>query len=166
LQKELAAATPNPLFRDSVLPRRLDARSFWCQPSGFQESDDLSGKDRIVVQDCIAIWTRVGEGFLQLLHDPIPGRMPCHMKWRILRHPCSITKKQYSTAKVNVGTVKKSNAANRLSMVFQERTPPLSRSNTPLETPEIAGDGPLGHGETDFLELAVDSRRPSIRRWA
>jgi len=46
----LAAATSDPSFRGSVLPRRLHVRSFRPQPGCLRESDNVGAEDLIAVQ--------------------------------------------------------------------------------------------------------------------
>jgi len=61
--EHLAAATPDPSFRGSVLPGRLHARSFGPQPGRLQESDHVGVEDRIAVQDHITIGGCFRKGF-------------------------------------------------------------------------------------------------------
>jgi hypothetical protein len=69
--EDLTAAAANPSFGGSVLPWRLNARSFWLKSGGLQERNHIDVEDRIVIQNGVAIGSRLWKGFSQLLHDPI-----------------------------------------------------------------------------------------------
>ena len=56
--EQFPAATSNPSFGGSVLPRRLTARPLWLQTRRLQEGDDAGVEDRIAVQDGIPIGSR------------------------------------------------------------------------------------------------------------
>ena len=107
----LSATRFHPAFGDAVLPGSLHARLLWLQTPGFQEGDDFRVDLRVAVQDDVTIRTSFGEGLTQLLDDPLCSRCRVTLKCKILQRPCSITKKQYSSLNVTVGTVKKSKAA-------------------------------------------------------
>jgi len=59
--EDLAAATSDPAFRNSVLPGCLDAGPLRRQTRGLQERDDRGIELRVAVQDDITIWTRLGK---------------------------------------------------------------------------------------------------------
>lgn len=63
LVQDLAAATPHPSFRNTVLPRRLDARSLGLQTGSLQERHDVAVKFRVSVEENVAIWGGLGKRF-------------------------------------------------------------------------------------------------------
>jgi hypothetical protein len=107
----LSATRFHPAFGDTVLPGSLNARLLWLQTRDFQEGDDFRVDLRVAVQDDVTIRTSFGEGLTQLLDDHSAVGCRVTLKCKILQRPCSITKKQYSSLNVTVGTVKKSKAA-------------------------------------------------------
>jgi hypothetical protein len=88
----------------------------------FQHRRHLSLELGVAVEDEILGCTALWEGLSQLLHDPGTGGMFVTLSCRRLRRPWLVTKKQYSTRKVAVGTVKKSRAA----MVLEKGQPALT----------------------------------------
>ena len=110
--QQFPATASHPALRHAVLPGTAMSRSDQLAAEVFQRRRDLSAELAVAVQDQILGCTILWEGLSQLLHDPGTGGMlSVTLKCRILRRPCSITKKPYSTRKVAVGTVKKSMAA-------------------------------------------------------
>jgi hypothetical protein len=108
--EDLAPAASNPSFGRSVLPWRLNAGPFWFESGGHQEGNDLAVEDGIVVQNSVAIWSRLGKGFAELLHDPICRRMLRDVE---MQDPAALVlddDQQYKSRNVAVGTVKKSKA--------------------------------------------------------
>ena len=90
--EDLAAAASDPSFGGSVLPRRLNARPFGLKSGGLQEGNNISIEDRIVIQNGVAIRSRLRKGFAQLLHDPIGRRMPRHIEVQDLAAPVVLRK--------------------------------------------------------------------------
>lgn len=73
--EDFSSAASDPAFRNSVLPRCLDACTFRFDARCLQECDHLVIEFRVVVQDGVAVRTSFWERFAQLLHDPIGCRM-------------------------------------------------------------------------------------------
>jgi hypothetical protein len=73
--------------------------------------DHLFIEVRCAVEDKVTGSRVVRKGFPQLLDNPCAGRVFGDAATQDARRSCAITKKQYSTPKVSVGTVKKSIAA-------------------------------------------------------
>src|SRR5882757_7378237 len=94
--QDLTATTSHPAFRGSILPGRLDARPLRFQTCRLQKRDDRGIKFRIAVQDHVTVWASFRKSLAQVLdtHSALGCRVT--LKCRILRRPCSITKKQYS----------------------------------------------------------------------
>jgi hypothetical protein len=108
--KDLVAAASDPCFSGSVLPWRVKARSFWLEASGLQERNHIGVEDCVAIQNGVAIRSRLGEGFSQLLHDPIGRRMPCNVE---VQDPAATVLDGEETvqhSEVAVGTVKRSKA--------------------------------------------------------
>ena len=109
--EKLAPTASDPTLGGSILPGRLNTRAFRLEVRRLQERDHIFIELRIVVEDHVTILTTLGKRFPQLLYDPIGTRLAGDIECRILRLECSITKKQYRSLKVRVGTAKKSMAA-------------------------------------------------------
>ena len=69
--EDLAPAAANPSLGGSISPGCLYARSFWLKTGGLQESNHVGVEDRITIQNRVTVRSRLGQGFAQLLHDPI-----------------------------------------------------------------------------------------------
>ena len=106
--EQLSATAPDPAFRDSILPGTGRADPCGVHARGCKQLGDLLAKLAVTIKNRIAIRARFRKCLPQLLHDPEPIGCSVTLKWRILRRLCSMTKKQYKTRKVRVGTVKKS----------------------------------------------------------
>ena len=92
--EDLAPAASDPSFGGSVLPGRADARPHWFQSGRIQERDDLVIEDGIVIQNGVAIGSRLGKRRSELLQDPFRDGCRVTLKCRILRRSCSMMKKQ------------------------------------------------------------------------
>ena len=68
--QDLSTATPNPSFRDSILPGRLDARPLRFQTRRLQKHDDRGVEFRIAVQDHVTVWASFRKGFAQFVARP------------------------------------------------------------------------------------------------
>ena len=73
-----------------------------------------------------------------------------------------MTKKQYNTWKVSVGTVKKSNS-NHLPVIGEEGQPTLAWITAAPHTLQIPGYGSFGNDEAQLLEFSMDPGRPPGR---
>ena len=82
---------------------------FGFKSGGPQEGNDVDVEDRIVIQNDVAIRSRL-ENVLAVAARPNRRGCGVTLKCRILRRSCSMTKKQYTTRNVAVGTVKRSKA--------------------------------------------------------
>ena len=60
--EDLAAATSNPAFRNSILPGRPHTRSLGLQTGRLQKPDHVSIEFRVAVQDHVAICAGFREG--------------------------------------------------------------------------------------------------------
>lgn len=92
--ENFAAATAHPAFRGSVLPGRLHTRLLGIQTGRLQKLDHLIIEFRVAVEDDVAIRGGLWKRFTQLLEGPLCRRVRVTLKCRILRRPCSMTKKQ------------------------------------------------------------------------
>lgn len=78
--QDLAPATSNPSFRNSILPGRLHARPFQLQPSRLRERDHGGVEDQIAIQDGVPIRASFWEGLAQLLDNPLRCRVAGHIE--------------------------------------------------------------------------------------
>ena len=61
--EDLTAAASNPSFGGSVLLGRLNTGPFWLKSGDFQEGPHIDVEDRIVIQNGVAIGSRLRKGF-------------------------------------------------------------------------------------------------------
>ncbi len=109
--QQVAAATFDPSFRDAVLPRAFERGS---HSPDLQRPDRCGNLDPILtipVQDQNRRSGFKWKRFPQLLDDPRTGRVFGNVEVQDAPTIMLMMKKQYSTPKVIVGTVKKSIAA-------------------------------------------------------
>jgi hypothetical protein len=78
--RDLAAATSDPAFRDSILPGRLDARPLGFQTRCPQERDDITVELRVAIQDDVTVRVSLGKGLTRLLDDPLRSRVSGHVE--------------------------------------------------------------------------------------
>jgi hypothetical protein len=78
--EDLAPAASDPSFGGSVLPGGANARPHWFQSGRLQERDNFAIEDAIVIQNGVAIGSRLGKRRSELLHDPFCRRMPSHVE--------------------------------------------------------------------------------------
>src|SRR6516164_6161327 len=109
--RNLPPATPDPALRQPFLARCLHARPLRFHSRCRQESQHLRVEFSVALQDHVL--GRHGSGNASRSCCTIHSTVGCWvtLQCRILRRSCSMTKKQYSTRKVTVGTVKKSMGA-------------------------------------------------------
>jgi len=108
--EQLAPSTTDPALGDAVLPGGLDARARRVQAGGLHEPGDIAIKRRVVVEQHEAVRTIARKHVSQLLHHPRGRRLAGHVEMQNRAAMYSMTKKHESSWKVNVGTVKKSQA--------------------------------------------------------
>jgi hypothetical protein len=111
--EDFAEAASYSALGNAILPGRLNTRALRVQTCGHQDGDHIAIKLRVVVQDGIAVRTSLWKCFPRLVAPParrLDDECRVMLKCNTLQRPCSITKKQYSSLNVNLGTVKKSNA--------------------------------------------------------
>ncbi len=108
--EKLSATAPDPAFRDSILPRACRAYTCGSHAAACEQLDYLLAKLAVTIKNRIAVRTVSGNASLSCWTIQGPVGCSVTLKWRTLRRPCSMTKKQYKTRKVRVGTVKKSMA--------------------------------------------------------
>ena len=139
--QQFSTATSDSPLRNSVLRPCLDARSLRLQTGRYQ-LDYVDVKFRVVVK------YRSASGEVSrnccVTHSDVGWAVTLHC--RTLRQPCSMTRKPYSSLKVNVGTVKKSNA----TITCDDRR----------EMP-FSADRASRFRAADF----ADTWQPRVRRW-
>jgi hypothetical protein len=107
----LTAYAAHPSFRHSVLPRTANTHPDRLDPARLQKRAHLGTEFPVTIKDDVSVWAWERQRLSELLHNPLAGRVCVVLKWRMRRRRCSMTKKQYSTRKLSVDTVKKSKAA-------------------------------------------------------
>ncbi len=109
--EQVPTYTPNPSLGDAVLPRTSKSRSDRFRAVLFDGRDDVGRELRVSVENEEPLWLIVSPSFAQLQYDPQGVWLTGNIECRIFRRSWPMTKKQYRTPKVSVGTVKKSIAA-------------------------------------------------------
>ena len=72
-----AVHDPRSQFPDITV---TNARPSCFEPGRLQERDDSVIEDGIVIQNGVAIGSRLGKRRSELLHDPLCRRMPCNVE--------------------------------------------------------------------------------------
>jgi len=158
----LAPAASDPSFSDSVLPWCLNPRPFWLQAGGLQEAYNINVEDGIVVQNGVAIRSRLRKRFSHLLHDPLGRRMSRHIE---VQDPAAPVLDDEETVQHSERRGRHGEEVERddgFAVVAKKRQPFLGRIAPPWDAPQIARDGPLGEHEAELLQLAVNPRRAPI----
>jgi hypothetical protein len=162
--EDLAAATSDPSFRGSVLPRRLAARPFRRQSGDLQEGDYVGVEDRIAVQDGIPIGSRFRKGLSQLLHHPVGRRVSRDVE---VQDPAASVLDYEEAVQDAAGRRRHREEVqgdDSLAVVAKKCKPAFARIAPPARnTPQISGDGSFGDREAELLEFAVDLRRTPVR---
>ena len=107
--EQITVARPNESFRNAVLPWTSETRSFRLETEALDcihyVAVEIPARSKNQILGCAI----VGEGLSQVLRHPSASGMPRGIEMKnLLRRSWEITKKQYNTPKVRVGTVKKS----------------------------------------------------------
>src|SRR5215831_15164495 len=100
-----------------------NARPFWLKSGGLQEGNHIDAEDRIVIQNGVAIGSRLRKSFAQLLHDPIGRWMPCPVE---IKDPAALVlddKEAVQQSKVDRRSREEVEGDNRFSVILQERQP-------------------------------------------
>jgi len=107
--QNLPPATSDPSFRKAILPGSLHPGAFRLPTGCFQEAEHLRIELSIPIEEDVT----TASGKASRSCWMIPSAVGCGvtLPCRILRRWCSMTKKQYNTRNVTVGTVKKWKAA-------------------------------------------------------
>ncbi len=109
--QQVTSATPDPALRDTVLPRTTEGSPNWLAAHVFRSGNNF------VAKLCVAV--KYQRSASRLVRPSLPHLLTTQrglgnrvtLKWRIFRRSWPMVKKQCSTPKVSVGTVKKSVAA-------------------------------------------------------
>jgi hypothetical protein len=109
--EKLSATASDPAFGNPILPRACSACAGVFHAAGCKQLGYLLSKLAVTIKNRVAIRTDSPKGLPQLLHNPRASRVFRHIEMADPRRPCSMTKKQYKTRNVRVGTVKKCMAA-------------------------------------------------------
>ena len=161
--QDLAPNTPDPSFRDPVLPGRLDARPYWFETRGLQKRDHASIEFRIVVEDRVSIWGSFGKRFAQLLDDPVCSRVAGDVEMQDLSPPLFDDEKAVQQLERDRGHGEEVESHDHVAVVSEEGQPPLARVATAIDPPKISGDGPFGDDEAELLKFSVDLRGSPVR---
>lgn len=109
--KQVSSATPNPTLCSSILPRTTKRGANRFSPKVLGSADHVISELCIPIKHEELLSRDIRPCFPHLLNDPERTRIPGHVAVQNFPRPWLITKKQYKTPKVSVGTVKKSIAA-------------------------------------------------------
>lgn len=78
--QQLPAAASDPSFRHPVLPGRFSACALGLCANGAQHAQHLGLELYVAIQDHVSVWSRIREGFAQLLDDPVRVRVSGHVE--------------------------------------------------------------------------------------
>jgi hypothetical protein len=156
LIEDLSAATSDPAFRDSVLPRCPDTRPLGFQACRLQKRNHVSIEFRIAVQDHVSVRGSFGKRFAQLLHDPVPSRMAGHVEVQDLATSALDYEKAVEQLEGNSRHREKVESNDDLAVILEEGQPQLARVATALTPPKTASDGSFRDDEAELLKFTVD----------
>jgi hypothetical protein len=156
--EDLAAAASNPSFGRSVLPWGVNARAFNLQSRCLQEGNDVAVENGIVIQNDVAISSRLRKGFAKLLHDPICGRMLRDVEMQdsppfVLDDEETV---QHSEARARNG--EEVEGDDGLAVVMKKCEPFFGCVASTLRSRQIACDGSLRQHKAEFLQFSVGPR--------
>src|SRR5260370_22176825 len=109
--QKVAAATSHPALSDTVLPWAANRRADSSEPYSFYGVFDFGAKLCVIIENHVSLPVIVRKGFSQLLCDPATSGICGCSKVQDGRRSWPMRRKQYSSPKETVGTVKKSMAA-------------------------------------------------------
>ncbi len=125
--------------------------------------DHAIREDGIVVVDQKPDRGLVGEGLANLLNDPGWRWVFRHVEMQELAAPVRNNKLRVEQLEANCGNDQEIHRGADISMVPKERHPSLTLSLVAFSLRQVTRYGRQAHGESQFLELRLDSpRRPGI----
>ncbi len=92
--QQFAATTSNPAFRDAVLPRRCDARPLGLETRRLEEVDNIGIEFGVAIEDDITVRACLGKVSRSCWTTHSAVGCAVTFACRILRRPCTMTKKQ------------------------------------------------------------------------
>ena len=117
--QQIPAAAADPTLGNTILPRTSEAGSHGLNAEALHCFDHFATEVCTAIKDQVSGGSIEWECLAQLLNDPSAGWMLVALQWTICRRLCAMTKKQYSTPRVSVGTVKKSIAVMASRWMFR-----------------------------------------------
>ena len=111
--EQIPATVANPTLSNTVLPRTSEAGPFRLDAQRLDGTDDLLIEARSPIKEKIRYFGEESQGNASLSCCMVQVLFGClvTLQCRMRRRSCAMTKKQYSTPNVRVGTVKRSIAA-------------------------------------------------------
>lgn len=143
--QQFPAAAPYPTLGSSVLPRTAIGGSGWPAAHGLEPLGHLSIELRIAVQDQVSRCALLGEGFSQLLRDPLAGGMFRGVE--VEDSPPAVADQEEAVQNPEGGgrNGKEVHGGDRLAMVVQEEQPALPCIPPTVHSGEIPRDGTFGN---------------------
>ena len=154
--QHVPAGVSDPSLGRSILPWSLDTRPLCFQPRRRQERSHLAVEDRVVVEDHILVWSRLGKRLAHLLGHPLRGR-----------EAGSVEVEDLSTAVLDHGVAVQPFECHRryceeverndhLTVILPEGKPPFCRVTTTTNAPRVASHGSPGDNEAELQNLTMD----------
>ena len=154
--QDLAAAIPDPAFRDSVLPGRLDARSLGFQTRCFQECDDFTVELRVAVEDDVTIRGSLGKSLTQLLDNPLRSRVSCCVEVQDLAPSVFDDEEALQQFECHGRHGEEIERDDHLAMVLEKGQSAFSRVTPATNSPKIPGHTSFRDDETKLLKFSMD----------
>ena len=161
--QDLSATTSHPAFRDSILPRRLNARPLRFQTRRLQERDDARIEFRITVQYHVTVWASFRKSLAQLLDDPIRTGMSSDVAVQDPAAAMLNDKKAVQQLERQRRHGEEIERDDCLAVILQECQPSLGSVAASVQASQIARDSPFRDDEAELLQLAVDFGRSPVR---
>ena len=161
--EDLAAATSDPAFGDTVLPGCLRARSLGCQTRRIQERDNIRIELRVAIQNDVAVRASLGKGLTQLLYDPLGSRMTGDVE---VQDPSTRMLDDEEAVKQTERHCRHSEEVERndhLAMVLKKREPALAWITAASNSSKITGHAPFRDDQAELLKFSVDLGGSPVR---
>ena len=135
--EDFSAAAAYPPFRQSVLPRCLDARSLRLQSRRSQERDNFVVEFRVAVQNHVAVRASLRKGLAQLLDYPPRSRVAGHIAMQDLPAGVFDDEEAVEQLERQGRHREEANSDDHLAVVLEEGLPAFARVTVPIANPGI-----------------------------
>src|SRR5206468_8295950 len=112
-------------FRGPILPRTLECDSLRTDSESRDRAGDLSRKDRVVVEDEVAMRRVIGEGLSQLVDYPASGGVCGHVEMKDAAAPMIESEPDVEQPEAHRRHDEEIHGGDQVPVIPQEGHPPL-----------------------------------------